>query len=152
MAVALTVMYLSQFPDFTIWASRLSFVLPRALPDMRRVAESTTLAAAIAASLATSVVAQGVDVSGQWVCTKQCAPGPAVPMLISPRIDGTLLFYANPIPPGRYRDIAEGRWIGPDTIGIRGISGAGFNRAKTVRIRSEGNSLLFEDGAEWQRY
>jgi len=71
-------------------------------------------------------------------------------MLISERVDGTMVFYANPIPPGRYRDIAEGHWIGPDTVALKGILGTGFNKVKWARLGP--GVLAFEDGSEWQKY
>ena len=83
------------------------------------------------------------------VVHEECGPGLAPPILISERSDGTMIFYASPIPPGRYRDIAEGRWIGTDTVALKGILGSGFNNVKWARVSPGG--LVFEDGAEWQK-
>ena len=110
---------------------------------------SIVLAAAIIVGLATSATSQNSDILGQWLCTKECGPGLGSPILISERSDGTMIFYASPIPPGRYRDIAEGRWIGTDTVALKGILGSGFNKVKWARVSPGG--LVFEDGAEWQK-
>ena len=102
------------------------------------------LVAAIIVSSATNVSAQNQDVRGHWVCTKQCGAGPAYAQrgLISERPDGTLVFYANTIPPGRYKDIAEGHWTGPDTIAIDGILGTAFTKVKWVRVAPGGRFAL----------
>jgi hypothetical protein len=63
--------------------------------------------------------------------------------------DGTLVFYANLVPPGiLYRDIADGHWIAPDTIALTSILGPWFNQVKSVRVRS--GVLTFGDGSEWR--
>jgi len=111
---------------------------------------SIVLAAAIIVGLANNVTAQKFDIVGQWLCTKGCGPELTPPILISERLDGTLVLYANSIPPGRYRDIAEGHWIGHDTIALKGLSGTGFNKVRWLRVGPGG--LVFEDGAEWRRY
>jgi hypothetical protein len=116
--------------------------------------KTIALASVVVVGFATNASARNLDdVLGTWVCTKKCGAAPAYAQqgLISERPDGTLIFYANVVPPGRYVDVAEGRWTGPDTIALNGLLGTAFAKVNWVRVGPGASWLRFEHGAEWTK-